>query len=409
MPRILYIQYTNPAGYPPLEHSSRILADAGWHVLFLGTAALGAGALRFPPHDRIGVRYLRFQTAGWLQKLHYVWFCLWCLGWTLRARPDWIYASDLLACPPALFIGISLRIPLLYHEHDSPTRRTSSLFMKACLFARKRCARRAKVCILPNEERARHFAAETAPTHRVEVVWNCPSRTEVLAVGKRELNRGLRLLYHGSIVPDRLPLSIFDAMSILPDNVSLTVVGYETVGSKGYLDVLRNYARRLNIIHRVEVVGAVARRDELLDIGRSCDVGLALVPLHSEDSNIQAMTGASNKPFDYLACGLAVLVSDLPDWHDLFVRSGYGLSCDPSLPASIAAALQQFYEHPAERSSMGERGRRRVDMEWNYEWQFQQPMKLLSSDTIPPQNVSYRRIFDVFRRKARTTRPLAQD
>jgi len=24
--RILYIQYTNPAGYPPLEHSSRILA-----------------------------------------------------------------------------------------------------------------------------------------------------------------------------------------------------------------------------------------------------------------------------------------------------------------------------------------------------------------------------------------------
>jgi MFS family permease len=35
MARVLYIQYTNPAGYPPLQHSSRILASAGWQVLFL--------------------------------------------------------------------------------------------------------------------------------------------------------------------------------------------------------------------------------------------------------------------------------------------------------------------------------------------------------------------------------------
>jgi hypothetical protein len=30
MKRVLYLQYTNPAGYPPLEHSSGILADSGW-------------------------------------------------------------------------------------------------------------------------------------------------------------------------------------------------------------------------------------------------------------------------------------------------------------------------------------------------------------------------------------------
>ena len=30
---VLYLQYTSPANYPPLEHSSRILADAGWQVL----------------------------------------------------------------------------------------------------------------------------------------------------------------------------------------------------------------------------------------------------------------------------------------------------------------------------------------------------------------------------------------
>jgi len=100
--RILYIQYTNPAGYPPLEHSSRILADDGWQVLFLGTGALGASALCFPPHPNIRVHCLDFHPPGWRQKLHYFYFCAWVLGWILRWRPSWIYASDPLVCPAAV-------------------------------------------------------------------------------------------------------------------------------------------------------------------------------------------------------------------------------------------------------------------------------------------------------------------
>src|SRR5438270_2313182 len=81
--RILYVQYTNPAAYPPLEHSSHILADAGWDVIFLGTGALGANSLRFRPHDRIQVRQLPFCPAGWRQKLHYLWFAMWVVAWVV--------------------------------------------------------------------------------------------------------------------------------------------------------------------------------------------------------------------------------------------------------------------------------------------------------------------------------------
>src|ERR1700691_6128491 len=119
MRRVLYIQYTNPAGYPPLEHSSRILADAGWQVLFLGTGALGAAALRFPPHPNICVRDLNFCPAGWRQKLHYLLFCLWVLGWAMIWRPRWIYASDHLICPVALALTALPGPRVLYHEHDS--------------------------------------------------------------------------------------------------------------------------------------------------------------------------------------------------------------------------------------------------------------------------------------------------
>src|SRR5438105_14487234 len=81
--RVVYLQYTNPAGYPPLEHSSRILANAGWQVLFLGTGALGSGALRFSPHPAIRVKQLAFCAPGWRQKLHYIGFALWVGLWVL--------------------------------------------------------------------------------------------------------------------------------------------------------------------------------------------------------------------------------------------------------------------------------------------------------------------------------------
>lgn len=379
MNRILYLQYTNPAGYPPLEHSSRILADCGWQVLFLGTGALGANGLRFSSHPRITIRQLKFQPAGWRQKLHYVGFCLWCFGWALRWRPRWIYASDLLSCPPALLINGLLRIAVVYHEHDSPGNDALGAFTRLCLLARRACARRAKVCILPNQQRAVDFRAATAPTCKVQVVWNCPSKTEVIPDAGSKRRGGLRLLYHGSIVPERLPLSVLDAVAEVPDDVSLRIVGYETVGSIGYLDELRTRSAQLRIAHRIEIVGTVPSREELLNIGKSCDVGLALMPKNTSDRNIQTMTGASNKPFDYLACGLALLVSDLPDWCEMFVKPGFGLCCDPADPGSIAVALRRLYQNPDAMQAMGRRGQLKVIAEWNYETEFNKVLQAWAS------------------------------
>src|SRR5262245_29462790 len=102
--RIVYVQYTNPAGYPPLEHSSTLLGEAGWEVLFLGTGAFGADRLEFPANPRVVVKRLPYCESGLRQKIHYAWFCVWVMAWVVFWRAKWIYASDPLSSPIALFL-----------------------------------------------------------------------------------------------------------------------------------------------------------------------------------------------------------------------------------------------------------------------------------------------------------------
>jgi glycosyltransferase involved in cell wall biosynthesis len=377
--RILYIQYTNPAGYPPLENSSRIFGNAGWRVLFLGTGSLGVDSLSFAPHQRIDVRKMAFQSAGWRQKLHYLKFSLWTLGWTFRWRPRWVYASDLLICPVALALSYIPSVRVIYHEHDSPSTDNPRLFQKLCLAARRHLARRADLCVLPNPKRAARFADETAKqqgaaTKPAVIVWNCPSIEEVSAVRSEPDGGELRVVYHGTIVPSRLPLTIIDALATVPEGVKLVVIGYETIGHAGYIEQLKERARMLGVIERVEFLAPMSRK-ELMAQCSKYDVGLALMPLESEDINMTAMIGASNKPFDYLSSGLALLVSDLPDWRQMYVENGYGLACDPENPQSIANALRWYLEHSSEMRSMGERGRQKIATEWNYERKFQPVME----------------------------------
>jgi glycosyltransferase involved in cell wall biosynthesis len=380
----MYLQYTNPAAYPPLQHSSRMLAKQGWQVLFLGSGSYGADALEFPSHPNIRVKRFRYCPAGWQQKVHYLGFSLWTLLWTLWWRPRWIYASDLFSCPIALLLSFVPRLLVLYHEHDSPdvVKVPMTGFQKFLLLARAKLGQRANLCILPNEPRAQQFRLQTRASGPVFCVWNCPALEELEIDSRTEIRDKFVVFFHGSIVPARLPEAVVEALATLPNKIILRIAGYETIGHIGYVQALQKRADTLGVRDRFEFIGSFSR-DSLLKQCRHADVGIAFMPPHSDDVNEQAMTGASNKPFDYLACGLALLVADRPDWKKMFVEPGYGLACDPTDPESIARTLRWFFEHAEETRQMGTNGQERVLREWNYEQQFKLPLlfsqKILSN------------------------------
>lgn len=376
--RILYIQYANPPAYPSLQHSSRLLADMDWQVMFLGIFAAENDVLRFPDHENIVVRQLPFSSSGLRQKLHYFWFSLWVVGWMLRWRPQWIYTSDLLACPVALPLSFLPGIRVVYHEHDSPDESGTGPFLRLCLRARKWLARRARMCVLPNQQRAELFSETVADSKPVFCIWNCPELAEVTVPREPRMKNQMIVYYHGVIGESYLSSQVLEAMAMLPPQVHFRVIGYETVGTEGYSAYCRQEIRRLGIEDRVEWLGPVPRFEALRYCVQS-DVGLATIPIGAEDINGIHKTGASNKPFDFLACGLALLVSDLPDWQAMYVKPGYGLACDPNNPESIAAALRWFLDHPEKMREMGEKGRKRILSEWNYENQFARVLKALSN------------------------------
>jgi glycosyltransferase involved in cell wall biosynthesis len=275
-----------------------------------------------------------------------------------------VYASDLRACPVGLLASFVPGIKVVYHEHDSPGRSPAGQLLKVCHLARQLLARRMALGVMPNERRIDAYRADLVPSRDVVCVWNTPSIVETRPPEERQDQTSLRLYYHGNISAQLLPLTVVDAIALLPNRPSLTVVGYET--QEGYIAELRQRARQLGIGEQLQVVPAMPRCD-LLSYCRSHDVGLALIAPTDPNVNLDYLVGASNKPFDYLACGLVLLVPDRLDWRRMYVDPGYGLACDPRDPESISAALLWFGEHPLEIRRMGESGRDKIRGSWNYE------------------------------------------
>ncbi len=365
--RVLYVQYTNPGAYPPLVRGATLLAERGAEVRMLGTRVRDTDALDVRPSKGIDVRLMNEPPGGWRLKAHYGRYGAWVVREAAAWKPDWIYASDLLSTPIALAAAALTRGRVVYHEHDAPAAARPNWVIKRCLDARTRLLRAANIVVTPNAERSARLSS-LAGGRQVFTVWNCPRRPTRKPDMTRALD-ALRVVFCGSINSERLPLAVIEALAGARTPVTLDVAGYETVGSRGHGAALAAHARSFGVEQRVRFLGTVSE-DDWSVVFEQCDIGLALMPMASSDQNMCHMAGASNKPFEYLSCGVAPLVSDLPEWRRTFVEPGYALVCNPSQVESIAAAFDWAAGHRAAVREVATRGWERLRLDWNYESQF---------------------------------------
>jgi glycosyltransferase involved in cell wall biosynthesis len=372
-PRVLFVQATNPGAYPPLIHASVLMAEAGWDVTFL-SAPIDGDELALNPHPRIKIHAVRTRPSHVMGKVEYAVYAAAAARLAVRLRPDVVYASDPLGAGPGLLAARLAGAALVYHEHDSPSRLHPVLEQ-----SRRAAARAAQLVVFPNETRA-HLAQRELrfSDKKLHIVWNVPMRAE-LVVSAATAEPPLIVYYHGSITPERLPETVSLAVRRMAGRARLRIAGYEAPGARGYVRHLIGIDKGTVVDAPIEYLGMVPRRADLLAEAARAHIGLSLMPFNSDDLNMNHMVGASNKPFDYMAAGLALLVSNLPDWTRMFVEPGFGLACNPADVDSISSVLSRFIDHPEERRAMAGRARDKIKTEWNYDTQFRAVLEFLES------------------------------
>lgn len=82
----------------------------------------------------------------------------------------------------------------------------------------------------------------------------------------------------------------------------------------------------------------------------------------------------ATKPFEYMACGKPMIMSNFPYWKDTF-KDG-SLYVDPSNPKEIAQIIKQLLSNPNLIKKMGEYNKQMIIDEYNWEKESQKLIKL---------------------------------
>lgn len=183
------------------------------------------------------------------------------------------------------------------------------------------------------------IANRLAEVYRLErrptVVRNMPNYT---SSPLRRTESPIRVLYHGIVAPGRgLEASIASVAQWRP-GITLTLRG---PGDATYLAQLARQIEGLGLGGRIVLAPPVPMTD-LVAEARTFDIGLFVMP----DSSLQNHHVLPNKFFEYVAAGLVLCVSDLPEMRELVDRFALGTCVRSGMPADIAAAINALSLEP---------------------------------------------------------------
>jgi glycosyltransferase involved in cell wall biosynthesis len=157
---------------------------------------------------------------------------------------------------------------------------------------------------------------------------------------------------------------VLDALTLLERDglrPTLRLAGY-TDGEQGKA-ALDEAIRARGLTRQIEFHGRLAH-DHVPEWIRAGKVGL--VPLQK---NPKFMKNIPSKMFEYWACGLPVIASDLPPARRFVSPGENGLLFTAGHAASLAATIRYLLDTPTRAQAMGRAGRRRVENAWNNERQ----------------------------------------
>ncbi len=156
------------------------------------------------------------------------------------------------------------------------------------------------------------------------VIRNLPYQTKIKQPFNFRKYYGLKdeikiLLYQGVILPGRGLKIIFDVLNRLTDCILVIL------GDGEYIDYYKSLAKDKGVDNIVYFFGKI-EQSELLNFSSGADIGLALI----ENISLSYYYALPNKLFEYIYCGLPVIVSNLPQMKIIVDKYKVGMSVDPN-------------------------------------------------------------------------------
>jgi len=158
---------------------------------------------------------------------------------------------------------------------------------------------------------------------------------------------------------------------------------YELVKSLSYLDSIRlnlggsfnDYSfekktKSLKSWSKVNELGFLDR-DKIRDVYSKSKIGL--VTLHPIINYSDALPV---KMFEYMACGLPVIASNVPLWKQIIEENKCGICVNPFNSEDIANTINKMVENPALLKEMGANGRKAILSKYNWSFEESKLLKL---------------------------------
>jgi len=347
-----------------VEKEARSLVDAGFRVTVVADARAG-----LPSRERRdGADVVRVARGGpGIPGLRFLVHQL-RLGRRLdRLAPDILHAHDSDALAPVAIAAARRGIPFVYDAHElwlgRPRREHARLYFALSQlwyrFVQRFTVPRAAAVLTVSAPIADHLQRQYRLAS-VRLVPNYPDspaalvRRELGELGPVDPGRPI-VLYLGGLMRNRGLEVLVDAIALRPE-VQLVLLGDGLLGEDLLLRAEHAGARDRTLLLAAVPPG------EVVAYAASADVGVsAVIPTSLNDRY-----SLPNKLFQYMAAGIPVVASDLPQVREVLESAGAGMVVDTSRPQAIADAIGAILRDPAEARAMGERGRAAVIDRFNW-------------------------------------------
>jgi glycosyltransferase involved in cell wall biosynthesis len=284
---------------------------------------------------------------------------LWKLA--CRERPDLLVAHEFETGLLAWWLHFLHGIPYVFDVHEFYEETIAIRAPKAIRglvrsVVRRllwRVARRAQAATVVSPA-AERFFKEGAPNVPVAVLYNSPPM-EYFPFSDREGPVPV-IVHEGTLSLDRGALEMLEALALVRESQAFRFLVLGTISAE-VREAFEKQIDRLGLRAVVDMPGRLPWT-EFGKLEASGQIGLVCMqPLPNN------MKGLSNKLFDYMSCGLAVIGPKMSASEELLEKFGAGICVDTTQPKEIADAICLLICNPDMRRKMAANGRKAVETE----------------------------------------------